>query len=167
VSTRDIIAFSRLCKIYKIIEHEMCAKDWSPNTVKNWVNALTSVIKHIVPEEFKVQWAHEIEAWEQLHKLATKMVEEPAKAGKATERQIAGYVPWSRILACRDALPYASKAHLIVCMWTMLPPLRLDHREVRIVRALEDLGEWQGSYILLSGQASFLPAHGSPQQGVC
>ena len=156
VSTRDIIAFSRLCKIYKIIEHEMCAKDWSPNKVKNWVNALTSVIKHIVPAEFKVQWAPEIEAWEQLHKLATKMAEKPAKEGKATKRQIAGYVPWSRVLACRDALPYASKAHLIMCMWTMILPLRLDHRRVRIVRALEDLGGWKGSFILLNGQASFL-----------
>jgi hypothetical protein len=133
VSTRDIIAFSRLCKVYKVLEHEMHTTDWSPNTVKNWVNALTSVIKHIVPEQFKTQWAAEIQGWKDLLKVAKTMAEKPAKEGKATEFQIAGLVPWSRVLACRDALPYASKAHLIACMWTMLPPLRLDHREVRIV----------------------------------
>jgi hypothetical protein len=156
VSIRDIIAFCRLCKVYKVLEHEMYTKDWSPNTVKNWVDALKSVLKHIVPEQFKIQWAAEIQGWHDLFNLAKKLAEKPAKEGKATKRQIEGYVPWSRVLACRDALPYASKAHLIMCMWTMIPPLRLDHREVRIVRTLEDLGDWQGSFILLKGHASFL-----------
>ena len=153
--TEAVITFCTKLQTF-LLERELLAGKRNAHSVRGMANAIKAVVKHIVPNEFKAAWAPEIEAWERLHRLATKMAEMPAQAGKATPAQVKGYVPWGRVIECRDALPYGSRDHLMLCMWTMIPPLRLDYRAVKIVRSLGELSGWEGSYLLLCGEGSFL-----------
>ena len=60
-------------------------------------------------------------------------------------------------MACREGLPLASKGRLLFAMYTLVPPLRIDYADVKIVwmdqGTLEEAagGEpYTGAYVALS-----------------
>jgi integrase len=78
-----------------------------------------------------------------------------------TQRQIKAHIPWEDIIKIRDELPYGSMEHLLMSMYTMIPPRRQwDYMCVRLYTSEKfraknthnyiHLGHPSGAYIQLS-----------------
>jgi integrase len=50
-----------------------------------------------------------------------------------SERQESGFVPYDELIRIRDTLPKDSMDYLLICMYTMIPPLRADFNAVKIL----------------------------------
>ena len=91
-----------------------------------------------------------IDWYTQFKEVKWQLLEKAAK-NEPTERQKKAYVPWDDILAATKKLPYASKDHMLMCMYTMLPPRRqLDYKKVRIYTSPIDKAVNNHNYIHLA-----------------
>jgi hypothetical protein len=52
-----------------------------------------------------------------------------------SERQKEAYMPYAEVIRKRDALDHKSIEYLILCLYTMIPPLRADFGNVRIMKS--------------------------------
>ena len=109
----------------------------------------------MAPANFRNTLAKEhMKAWQDAYRAIRNSVIEPRNQGIPTKRQVAGYTPLQRIIACRDALALQSRERLFLEVYTRLPPLRLDYAEVKIFRLNSaeeqlDLQGWAGNYLVL------------------
>ena len=70
-----------------------------------------------------------------------------------TERQREGLIPWCDVIKKRDELStteYGSRRHLLLSMYSYIPPLRQDFNEVRIYGRTPKNAE--GNYIVINRQ---------------
>jgi hypothetical protein len=81
-------------------------------------------------------------------------IEKKYRSGLASEKQQKGFVPWTTIIETRDTLAktqFASKAHLLVSMYTWLKPLRQDFGKVEILDKMpNDIDAKNGNFIFLA-----------------
>lgn len=72
-------------------------------------------------------------AWYKYFKRASGDVKFFIESNQQSDRQKENHVSWEDVLAKRDSLPYGSNGHLILCLYSMIPPRRqLDYMNMRI-----------------------------------
>lgn len=126
-----------------------------PQTVRSYITAFLTLFRH----DRKLRERHDVkyQAFKDLFRTVDKVVQDRYNSNAPTERQRDVYMPWSDVLAKRDALVVdATKKdkkdgaedkngannidRLIICLYTMIPPLRADFGNVRILTR-EPLGK--------------------------
>lgn len=98
--------------------------------------AVFSAICSLLRQEQYVDYKH-TEKWCAQAKLANEAVRARYEEGKATEKQEATYVPWTTIQAAfektRTDPNFPTKEHLLLAMYVLEPPKRLDYGNVEII----------------------------------
>ena len=61
------------------------------------------------------------------------VVQDRYDSNTPSDKQRASYLPWSQLILKRDGLPRDSNDYLFICLYSMIPPLRADFGNVRIL----------------------------------
>lgn len=105
-----------------------------PQTRKAYIATILAVFKHVC--DLKTEKKDKYDLYYQFHQEAFTDVNEKYRSGKPSDRQKDAYVSWEDILTKRDELAktqYGSKHHLIVAMYTYIPPIRQDLYNIKFV----------------------------------
>lgn len=140
----------------KMVNH-IRATNKELQTIKAFVAAVHTLFKHAP----SLQSSHPdaFARWESHARAANKAVSDRYKAGEATQRQTANFVPWPEIQAKLDHLAAtepASKRHLLLAMYVLEPPKRQDYGECPVydvAQAPKGDARDAGNYIVLDRRA--------------
>jgi hypothetical protein len=130
-------------KLKKVKEIENMLKKEYPKSYKDYISAIISISKH--SENFKKVIGEEnIERYREIMKEGNEEITEKKMSGKSEKE-----VPeWGEIIKMREEIeekePYTQK-HLIIALYTYIPPLRDDYGEVRIKYPEEEESESEKS----------------------
>jgi hypothetical protein len=124
-----------------------------PQTVRAYIIAFLALFRH--NPKMAEQHHKEYAEFKKIFQTIDKVVKERYDSNEPTERQREAYMPWADVIAKRDALGRTSGArtsidYLIICLYTMIPPLRADFGNVRILKK-EPVGKdaLDGNYLVL------------------
>ena len=134
--------------------------DLGNSTLKAYVTALKGVYNAMAPAALQAKVGAQKAAWDEAERALRDRANAAMEAHKATKKQVLGYVPWAEIVACREGLPLDSKERLLFGMYTLVPPLRIDYADVKVIHmdqgTLEEVATGEpcgkGAYLALSIQ---------------
>lgn len=85
---------------------------------------------------FHAQHAQELKKWYALSADLAKRVRSEKGKNRMSPKQKLAHVPWKRVIAVRNGLAKedpGGRAHLLLCMYTMLPPRRqMDYYRIKL-----------------------------------
>jgi hypothetical protein len=79
-----------------------------------------------------------------------------------TEKEKAKYSSWAEILELREKLwglvedYWSFQDYMILCLYTMIPPLRLDFAEMQVLSSEQDNENQTGNYLVLGKSSKFV-----------
>lgn len=118
-------------------------------TRKSFFSAVCAMMRHQQFDDYKYK-----DAWCNQSKKVNDALRERYEDGKATSRQEETYVPWSQIVAAYDVQRrdpmFPTKEQLLLAMYVLEPPKRLDYGNVKIVDTFDDAS---------GGNTLVLPVH--------
>ena len=79
--------------------------------------------------------------WLQASKTLEELQQARLKANAPSERQKRGYVPFQDVVLARKMLPRGSQERLMLCMYSLIAPVRCDYNRVLLVRCAESAAE--------------------------
>jgi hypothetical protein len=100
---------------------------------------------------FKEEHKAQHDKWSDAFKDADRKVTERYEANSPSERQTAGYVPYSEIVEARDALPQGDISRLLLGFYTHIRPLRAEFCKIAIYRGNTPASP-EPNYILITGR---------------
>ena len=133
-------------------------QSWAVNTKKAAYIALKSVLRDMGDPDLR-----EAEKTYETQMLRYRDEHEKvAQSQLMSEREKALYVPWGDILKAEQKL-YESVAtlmdyqdYVIYCLYTMVPPMRLDYSPMRVVNSLEEAKDVSGNCLVCGKHYKFL-----------
>ena len=90
---------------------------------------------------FKCRHMAEFNAWYSAYAEVSQRAFKRYDDNTPSDRQRQSYLPWADIAALRDAMDPTSQDYLVVCMYTMIPPARLDYNAVRVYTSEEQAAQ--------------------------
>jgi hypothetical protein len=115
----------------------------APMTLKAMIDPLVAMLKHV--PGLKAKYPDVKSQWWELYKKAGDAANERYENNEATAKSVANFVPWTDILAKRDALikrshsaPATSMDVVVAALHTFIPPARADYDRVRVYRPPRD-----------------------------
>jgi hypothetical protein len=139
-------------KVYELIKgyEYKEGKKYDQKSIKNLVTAILASFKGVdglIPCELQEYHLRYLNIFRKLK----EGVESYYKTNEHNDRKRDGFVAWDEIVKKRDELSKqenGSRRHLLLSMYTYIPPLRQDFNEVRIYRRSPK--EDKGNYIVLN-----------------
>ena len=113
-----------------------------PQTVRSYLTAVLALFRH--SNNLRELRPNECQEFKEYFRQVDQVVQQRYNSNIPTERQRDAYMPWSEVLKRRDSIitgashPAADARqrhvdHLVLCLYTMIPPLRADFGNVRIM----------------------------------
>jgi hypothetical protein len=109
-----------------------------PQSVKALLSVIVALFKHA--KQLKAQMPKAYKCWLAAFLKINEIVESKYDNLEPSEKQVDAYVPWSDIIKRRDELDKDGNEHdkhLILSLYTMIPPARADLNMIRIYRNTE------------------------------
>lgn len=157
--TQYISKLENLCKIvrnnidwildnpkatYKIVSDKYA----EPQTRKAYLASVLAIFKY---GDLKCKRKEEYDKFFEYHGIEHAKIENHYRSGIPSEKQKLAYIPWQDIIAKREELSYGSIDHLLISMYTYIPPLRQDFGQVKFVHKMpEGDAANQGNFIVLT-----------------
>ena len=101
---------------------------------KAYLVSVLALFKHV--KDLKCKKSESYEKYFKYHHEVNEEIKERYRSGVATEKQAEEYMAWPEILEKREALgrsAYGSKEHLLISLYTYLPPVRQDYAYVKLL----------------------------------
>lgn len=118
-------------QVYPILEENIK----EPASLKTTLASILAYLKH---SNTKQSDKKSFNAWYSYYEPLKKQIEEQVRMSKPTKRQLESMVKWGDVIKARDNLAkthYASRDHLILAMYTYLPPRRQeDYYQVYVIQ---------------------------------
>lgn len=123
-----------------IIEHPKETKDIvyrtydAQQTRKAHLVAILVLFKYV--KDLKCNKKEQYDLFYKFHQETNNLVKEKYRSGKPSEKQLEAYVDWNDVIKKREQLAkdnYASREHLILAMYSHIPPLRQDFYNVKLL----------------------------------
>lgn len=116
---------------------------WDPTNVLDRIHESTeetklvcvsSILAYLKHNNMKCKHAKVYDAWLKAYNYLENEKRLRIKSNKPTPRQGQGLLDWqNNVIAVRDSLPYAEKEHLLLCVYSYIPPRRQqDYAELLI-----------------------------------
>ena len=127
----------------------------TPSSQKTAMNIMVTVFKH--NSALRIKYPRHYDKWRVLYKDIGAKVLEKYENNEASARQKAAYLPLAEVIRIRDALDKASEDYLIICMYTMIPPVRADYGAVAILtRKPTGAKATTGNYMIVTASSATL-----------
>jgi hypothetical protein len=95
------------------------------------------------------------EMWTKAFKDADKAVKERYETNAPSERQLEGYIPYTKIIKARDELPKGSVRRILLGMYTYFPPRRCEYARMAIYKSkAPPASDVEENYIVLTGSGA-------------
>lgn len=125
-------------------------------TKKAYYSTITALFKHC--PKIKEENSKEYLKYYEYYKEISTEVKEKYRSGVPSEKQQAGYVEWTELLKKRDEIgekDYGCKEHLLLSMYTYIPPVRQDFCNLRIWSKMP-IGDKanQGNFIIIKKKSA-------------
>lgn len=146
--------------LHHVIHHpeSLDLSSLKPHTQKTYLTAILALLRY---SNIKANNKELFSQWYVIFKSVKKQLRDMLMSNTPSPQQQLAHVPWIDIIKVRDSLPYGSIPHLLLSMYTMIPPRRqLDYMYVVIYtdksyKAANDhnyihLAHPKGAYIQLS-----------------
>lgn len=128
-------------------------KKYSIPTIKNYLAFILSYMRRKGAEENPDLTVYYLNYKTLLSKMSEKINNTLAK-GEPSERQKNSVIDWNDAIKARDELAkkeYGSRKHLLLSIYTYIPPVRQDYGKVRILsKAPKKSERCNGNYIILN-----------------
>ena len=137
------------------------------NTRKACAVAVKAAVKHVPDLNARVP-SEQMKPWTDFFQENKKISSERSMSGEKNDQQLKTWVDWPEVIAARDKLEPYSKAHLMMCLYTMVPPLRQDFGSVRIFARNDDVpDDYPGNHIIISTRMFVLQIYKTrPSMGI-
>lgn len=136
-----------------LLTFEKNGKKYGDPTIKNYLSFVLSYMKRLggdIDCDLNIFY-HKFKS---LHRQVTDRINGVLATGEPSERQKNAVMDWNDIIKIRDELgktEYASKRHLLLSVYTYMPPVRQDFGCVRILTRMPKKAEKNiGNYIILN-----------------
>jgi hypothetical protein len=103
-------------------------------TRKAYLVAVLALFKHV--KDLKCNNGDSYDKYYKYHKEVNEEIHERYRSGVASDKQAQEYMAWPEIIQKRDEFGkknYGSKEHLLISMYTYLPPVRQDFIKVKLI----------------------------------
>lgn len=103
-------------------------------TRKAYMAAILALFKHF--KDLKTSKKTQYVKYYNYYKEVYEEVRDKYRSGMPSDKQKEAYVPWEEVLAKREELAkdqFGSKHHLLLSMYTYIPPLRQDFLNIKLV----------------------------------
>ena len=145
--------------VYNIIQKQKNFKTdkmFAPLTIMSFFITFMSLFSHI--QEIKDKYPKQHEKYKKYFSIIQNQVTLIKSKGTFSPQQEKGYVTWEDIIKKRQEIAsykYASKEHLILALYTYIPPLRQDFGFIKILHEIPTQHDI-GNYIVLSKNNNIL-----------
>jgi hypothetical protein len=121
--------------LYHVIHHPQSldlSSLKSQHTQKTYLTAILALLRY---SNIKANNKELFSQWYVIFKNVKFQVNKQLMSNTPSPQQKLAHVPWNDIINIRDALPYGSIPHLLLSLYTMIPPRRqLDYMHVVIYK---------------------------------
>lgn len=94
---------------------------------------LITILTYLRLSGLKVSKPDIFKGWYDAFNVIHEILKERENNNIPTERQTLSHMDWPDIITIRDKLPYASKEHLLLSLYTYVPPRRqMDYAKLRV-----------------------------------
>jgi hypothetical protein len=125
---------------------------------KAYLVSVLALFKHV--PDLKNKYKENYTKFFQYHKDVNNDVDERYRKGIANERQKKSYVQWEDVLKKRQELhdkDYGGIQHLLLSMYTYIPPLRQDFHNIKFVRSMPfGAKASKGNFMVLNKKSAVL-----------
>lgn len=125
-------------------------------TQKAYLSSICALFKHV--PELKDKKNDSYTKYYEYTKVLSDKIEELDRKGEASEKQKKGYVEWGEIIKKREELSkqdFGSKEHLLLSLYTYIPPLRQDFNNVKFLKTMPFGSKAnQGNFIVLKSRGA-------------
>jgi hypothetical protein len=130
----------------KVIDFIEGLEAYSLNYKKSFYIAIVSLLKlqNTLKKELEVYRAKQLEYNNQQSKIYEKQILSPNEESK--------FMAWPDILKAAKDMAHGSEDHLIVSLYTLLPPLRNDFAKMKVVSELPEAPS--GNYLVMGPKTS-------------
>lgn len=131
------------------------------NTLTDDLGAVLATAKHAMRERQRQHTAHYMTVWQAAHKSVQAKAKAAFNSNKAlSEKQRIGFVPYSKLCAVRDSLPYGNQLRLWLAMSIMIPCARAgDYANCRLffhAPTQQELTSHADNYLVLTTEAQYV-----------
>lgn len=141
-------------EVYNTLQKfEKKGKKYSAPTIKNYLAFILSYMRRnraIDDAEFTTSY----HTYKSLHSKMSEKISNTLAKGEPSERQKNSVIDWNDAIKARDELgkkEYGSRKHLLLSIYTYIPPVRQDYGKVRILsKAPKKSEKCNGNYIILN-----------------
>lgn len=119
-----------------------------PQTIRSYLTAFMAVFKHDPKLASRKQ--DEYQKFRSYFRKVDKVVQERYDNNEPNDKQREAYIPLNDVIQKRDQLLADSPEYLVLCLYTMIPPLRADFGNVRILsREPQGAAASTGNYLVV------------------
>lgn len=144
-SFEDILSHPKA--MFKRIEAEYS----SHQTRKAMVSAIKAIVKY--NPGLKEKYPSHVEKWSEWFRELDRMITARVATAEPTERELVNWVDWKEVLQKQHDMgstEYASSAHLLLSMYSLIEPIRADYGNIRIIQEGRETPPTDANYISLS-----------------
>lgn len=147
----DANAWTAITKHIKTISALQAKYGEQPTSMHMFATSILTCFKHM--PELKELAPVSYKAWVVVNDAAMEPLEHHAKIAKPTKRQEAGVEAFEVIVAMRESLPVGSKERLMLSMYSLIPPRRVDYANLRIHSEMQP-EKTPGNYLILPARGA-------------
>lgn len=136
ISLNDILTTTGVVYIHKLLRNPMTfgqkiANSDKDTSVKNlYFGIIMGYLKH---SGYKDEYPRLYLAWRRVKKPIADQVKAKQLSNIPSKKQEEAYIDWGDVLEKRDKLPYASVKHVLLSLYTYVPPRRqLDYSMLKV-----------------------------------
>lgn len=111
----------------------ICLHSTEPMSRTSYINTIMTIYRHI--PALAERYPDELAAWRAFHAAEAVIANKRYEDNRPTDRQRAAFVAWPDVLKAREALPHDSIEYLVLCMHSMIAPIRADLDRIPILNA--------------------------------
>jgi len=107
------------------------------STLNNILGSVLSILKYNQTEPAFQENSSVVKKWRSIKSTISQKLHDKSLDGKKSIKEQKGWVDWSTVLQRQKELgrdEYGSDKHLLLSMYCLIPPARLDYNDVKIFR---------------------------------
>ncbi len=135
-------------------------------TRRNMVTACLAALRRMPARGGSLLQIHKraLGTWLKASKALEDLQQARLKENQPSDRQRRAYVPFQDVILAREVLPRGSPERLMMCMYSMIAPVRCDYNRVLLVQCAKSAAELSDEQVQQIRESNFICIPGDAQQ---
>jgi len=129
--------------------------NYSPSTLTHFCAIMISIITHHL--DLQEIYPNMLKQWRAIKAEVEEPVTKKYDSNKPTNKQHKGFIPYDELIKIKNELPKGSSSRLLISMYTLIPPQRMNFDSVKIYK--DDPNNKENNYIVFDDQPRLIMNH--------